>query len=82
MAEDQLEITRQEFVDWKENKITQSIFSILQERQDMLKEFLANGGSLSKDAPKDSTAFTVGRIQGINEILNIEYEEPAQPYEH
>lgn len=75
-------MTKAEFNEWKNHKVTQFVFDALKERQDGLKEFLANGGTLANDAPKDATAAVVGRIQGINEVLMVEYEEPPKPYEY
>jgi len=73
-------ITKEEFNNWKDNIVTQTVFNELIQIREGLKEALGNGASLAKDAP--STEYFVGRIQGINEILNIEYEEPSQSYEH
>ena len=77
-----MEITKQEFQEWREHKITKVVFESLQQRSDEFKEMLANGGTLAEGAPKDATAITVGRIQGIREILLVEWEEPPQEYGH
>jgi ribosome assembly protein YihI (activator of Der GTPase) len=76
MSQEQ-EITKEEFSSWKDNKVTKAIMVGLSQRQADLKEFLANGGTMN---PENGTSvdFIVGRIQGLNEILNVEYEEPAE----
>ena len=77
-----MEISKEEFQAWKDSKVTQAVLETLVQRREAFKEMLANGGTLAEDAPKGATAMTVGRIQGINEILLVEYEEPEQEYNH
>lgn len=77
---EKVEITKEEFLNWKENKVTQMVMQELQQVKEDLKEILGNGGSLGKDSP--ATEYFVGRIQGINEVLNIDYEEPVKSYGH
>ena len=76
-----MEITKEEFQAWKENKVTMTITQGLVDIQNDLKDFLGNGGTIAKDSTI-STDFIVGRIQGLNEVLNIEYEEPVKDYGH
>lgn len=76
-----MEITAEEFQEWKEHKITQEVLQTLKGEQQMDMEYLASGGTISKDATL-TTDFLVGRIQGVNKILNIEYEEPKVDYGH
>jgi len=67
-------ISKESYNSWKENEVTEFVVKQLEELKANRTEFLAQGGTLS-DAPP-STDFIVGYIQGLNEFLNIEYEEP------
>lgn len=67
-------MTKTEYLEWKNHPTTVEVFKALTQARDDLKEYLANGGTLNKQSPV-STEFVVGRIQGLNEILLIEYEE-------
>jgi len=73
------EISREEYKEWRESKVTKEVMKGLSQVQEDLKEFLSNGGTLGKDSV--STDFIVGRIQGLNDFLNVEYEEKST-YEH
>jgi len=72
-----MEITKESYNSWKENEVTEFVVNQLKELKENRTEFLARGGTLSSDA-QVSTDFIVGYIQGLNEFLNIEYEEPAE----
>ena len=69
-------ISREEFNSWKDNKVTQSVFQVLTQAVEQDKEYLANGGTLSKDGYP--TEYVVGRIQGLGVFLNIDYEEAEE----
>jgi hypothetical protein len=62
--------TKSEFIDWKHNLVTQSIFANLQSRVDEMKEYLA--ASAGVDARQD--AIYVGYILAVKDMLNIEFE--------
>jgi hypothetical protein len=77
---DQEQISKEEFINWKDSKVTKFFQDRLSELREDRKEFMAAGGTLSKDSPV-TTDFLVGYIQGLNEFLNSEYEERDQ-YDH
>ena len=75
------QITKAEFNEWKENKITKMVMASLEQTKVENQEFISNGGTITKDSTT-STDFIVGRIQGINLVLNIDYEESPEEYNH
>lgn len=79
---ERLEVTPEEFRDWIANKITKNIFADIIEIRDELKNYLASGSTLDKDATV-STDRIVGRIEGMTELFNM-FREPEEkvPYEH
>ena len=80
-----MQITKEQFAEWRNSAVTVEVMKLIEEQRDTIVEFLANGGTLNKSSAV-STDFVVGRIQGLNELLNIEYEESSEerrePYGH
>lgn len=72
-----MEITKEQFAEWRNSAVTKEVMKLIEEQRDDIVAFLANGGTLNKSATI-STDFVVGRIQGLNELLNIEYEESTE----
>lgn len=72
--QDKIEVTAEELQLWRENKITEYLFSELEDTKNGLKEHLGNGGTLGNEI---ETAKTVGQIQGINQAyIVVGVEEP------
>lgn len=67
------EITAEEFKRWRNDKVTKKVFDTLTEQRANWMMYLANGRTIHKDT-EVSTDFVVGRIQGINDFLLMEYE--------
>ena len=74
-----MEISREEWNDWKGNKVTEFLTEKLKELKDDRAAYLCNGGTLSSQSV--GTEYIVGYIQGLNEFLNTEYEE-REDYDH
>lgn len=72
-----MQITKEQFAEWRNSAVTVEVMKLIEEQRDTIVEFLANGGTLNKSSAV-STDFVVGRIQGLNELLNIEYEESPE----
>ena len=68
-----MEITKQEFQDWKENKVTQALMQGIGKERDAWKDHLCNGNTLSGDGY--STELVVGIIRGLDQFLQIKYED-------
>jgi hypothetical protein len=71
------EITKEEFKDWYTSKVTKLVLDQLRTLREELKEYIGNGGTLRKDSVI-STEYAVGRIQGLNDVLGIQFEEPKE----
>lgn len=70
----------EQFTEWKEHPITKEIFVALKETRDMDVESLVRGGTLSTDPGETAqlTARIVGKIQGLNQILEISFEDDEE----
>ena len=70
-------MTKDEYVEWKENRVTKEVFSKIEWAREAYKERLASGATLDS---MEQTARTVGNIEAFDFLLNIKWEEPdAQP---
>ena len=70
-------ISKEEFKEWYGNKVTQFVLAKLAAERDGFMFSLANGRTIVKD-PEFTTEYAVGRIQGINDFVLIEYEDSPQ----
>ena len=70
-------ISKEEFVAWKENKVTQAVMLHVDAMQKDRMVYLANGSTIVKDADR-TTDFIVGYIQGLNELLRVEFQEAVE----
>jgi hypothetical protein len=70
-------ITAEQFAEWKEQPVTKEIFIALIDTKKALQERLANGHTLcqTSDATHGATSKVVGQIEGLNQLLNISYED-------
>lgn len=66
-------ITEADFIQWKQDKVTQQIFTILRERVSETKEAIASPELVFGDQRKQ--ACLLGYIDGLNELLNISIED-------
>lgn len=78
-----MEITKEKFLEWRQNSTTEEILKQLDAYRKDMKEFLAGGGTLGNEV---ETARVVGHIAGLSNIIDIEYEESSEErrenYEH
>lgn len=76
-------ITKAAFAEWKSNPTTESIFKEIEKTKQALIDNLAEGQTLcdSADATHGSTARIIGSISGLNQILNISYEDETEEEE-
>jgi len=70
-------ITVEQFAEWKEHPVTKEIFAELQKVKQILQERLADGQTigLQADDTHGKTNKLVGQIEGLNQLLNISYEQ-------
>lgn len=67
-----MDVSKNEFLEWKNNGVTQEVFKILEARIQILQEALGNGVAYGNDS---AYADHVGRIQAYRDVLEIEYED-------
>ena len=70
-------ITAEQFAEWKEQEVTKEIFGLLKEMKEDLQKRMSNGYTISSKAEKTHgmTNKTVGQIEGLNQLLNISYND-------
>lgn len=77
-------MTKEQFQEWKTNPTTVEIYKKLEETKQALVDGLAAGQTLSTSADEThgSTARMVGNIEGLNQLLNISYEDGIEEEKH
>lgn len=70
-----MEIAKEEFRDWKENVVTQHVLKTL---DDMREEYFRALRGYVRAGDKVSAARCEGTIEGIEQLLEIEYSDPQE----
>ena len=73
-----MEVSLEEFEEWKVHPVTMEVFSILRSIRDDNDEFMTSGGTVdleSIEATAMKTARTQGLIEGLDAFLNMDHEE-------
>ena len=70
MAQDQMEVTQEQFKNWTENEITKQVVKQVIDIRENLKNTLASGYTIALESDI-STDRLVGRIEGISELFNL-----------
>ena len=70
-----MEITKEQFAEWKEHPVTKEVFDKIKETKDALVEKLAEGQTVAQnaDVTRGLTNKVIGQIEGLNQLLNIEF---------
>lgn len=70
-------ITAEQFAEWRAQPVTEEIFTLLNEVKKELQERLSSGATLGQHAnvTHGLTNKIVGQIEGLNQLLNISYED-------
>ena len=66
-----MDITREEFLDWKANHVTKAVFGVLEQRINDAKDILA--ATAGEDPVADR--YLVGMIRGFSELQEVSYED-------
>lgn len=66
-----MQVTKEEFLQWKENPVTKSVFEVIDNRVEDAKDILAV--SAGEDSRTD--AMLVGMIRAFNELKEIGYDD-------
>ena len=77
-------MTNETFQEWKSLSVTIEIYEKLEELKRTLEKGLGEGQTLciTADETHGSTARKVGNIEGLNQILNISYEDEEEKKEN
>lgn len=67
----ELNVTSEMFFEWKQNPVTQEIFTVLEERREKYLSEILNGETLMTDKALQVTGINIGRISAIDEILSL-----------
>lgn len=67
-----VDVTKSEFLDWKQSRVSKEVFRILESRIQSLQEALGNGVAYGNEV---AYADHVGRIQAYRDMLEIEFED-------
>jgi hypothetical protein len=73
-------ITKEQFAEWKSHPVTIDVFKEVEDARNKLKERLSEGLTICYDAEAThgSTSRMVGVIEGLNQLLNITYEDAEE----
>lgn len=70
---EQLEITKEEFLEWQNLKVTQEVIKAVEMMIEDVREAMATGETLVPHHEGVVTAKYVGRIEGLRELANIRH---------
>ena len=72
-----MDITKEQFGEWKEHPITKEIFKEIEILKKGLLEQLGTGSTIGYDAAETHgrTSKVVGQIDGLNQLLNIDFAD-------
>jgi len=70
-----MEISREEFSDWKSNAVTQHVLEVLNNYKE---DYLHAMRAYVKTGDSVSAARCEGTIEGLEQLLEIEYSDPAE----
>ena len=67
-------LSKEAFDEWKEHPVTREIFTEIKQTIEELKTKLSNGLTISSSAEETHgrTSHLVGKIEGLNQLLNFE----------
>jgi hypothetical protein len=75
-----MNLTKEMFNEWKAHPVTQAVFEEIQKAKDSLKDSMCEGVTIGDTAEKTHglTNKMLGQIEGLNQLLNISYEEDEE----
>jgi len=70
-------ITKAQFAEWKTHPVTIEVYTEIKKVVQDLKDKLSEGATISyeADATHGLTSKMVGQIEGLNQLLNLAYED-------
>lgn len=72
-----MSLNQEQYTEWKEHPVTKEVFKSVEEMRDDLLKCFAKGVTVGQhaDVTHGLTNKMLGQIEGLNQILNIEFEE-------
>ena len=70
-----MEITKQEYLTWKQHKVTKEVFSVLEFRKNSIAHKLGEGGAIIVP----DNAILVGRYRELIDLICMVYEDMFNP---
>lgn len=74
------DITAEQFAEWKENPTTKLVYFEVEQLRNSLMNNLAQGQTLGQraDITHGLTSKLVGQIEGLNQLLNLTFEDTPE----
>lgn len=78
-----MNITKEQFLEWKAHPVTREIFKEIKLSITNLKDNISNGLTIgdTADITHGLTNRIYGQINGLNQLLNISYEDTTEELE-
>jgi len=73
-------MTKETFMEWRSQATTIEVFKKIEDMKKALQDGLGNGQTLctTADETHGNTARMVGEIRGLDQLLNISYEDETE----
>ena len=73
-------MNKETFLEWRNSPVTVEVFDTIEKYRDTLTECLSTGQTLCATSGEThgSTARVIGQIEGLSQLLNINYEGETQ----
>ncbi|MDY6893831.1 MAG: hypothetical protein SVO01_00210 [Thermotogota bacterium] len=76
-----MSITKKQFAEWKTHPVTIEVYKEINQAVKTLKDNLSDGSTINynAEATHGMTNRIVGQIEGLNQIINLSYEDEELP---
>jgi hypothetical protein len=76
-------VTKEQFVEWKTHPVTIEVYEEIERAKQILVTHLSEGATIGYEAQvtHGQTNKVIGQIEGLNQLLNLTYEDEEQPEE-
>jgi hypothetical protein len=73
-------VTKEQFMEWKVNPVTIEVYEEIRKMKESLKDKLSEGLTIdySAEGTHGKTNKMVGQIEGLNQLLNLTYEDSEE----
>lgn len=70
-----MEISKDEFVEWKNHPVTKEIFLRLESYKSDIKDMISSAEILDSDNMEKQLSRFVGQIEAIDQVLEVRYDD-------